>query len=163
MRDRDSVRTILRTATASLHERLHRNRIFHGLLRGRLTLPGYRTLLLCLHGFHAPMEARLAAAMGVCGELALSMNGRRRAHLLVEDLRDLGTVEAIIADAPACEGLPDIRTPAQLLDSLYVVDGSRLGGDVQAAAATVRDTFSAIEDWLGRLQMPDHAPVSTSV
>lgn len=130
VRDRDSVRTTIRTATDSLHERLHRHGFFQDLFQRRLTLPRYRDLLLGLHGFHAPMEARLASAMSACDEVALTMDGRRRAHLLVADLRDLGTEEAVLSRVPVCDRLPELRSAAHLLGALYVIDGSKLGGRV---------------------------------
>ena len=128
VRDRESVRTIVRTATESLNEGLHRHWIFQDLLQRRHSLPRYRDLLLCFYGFHAPMEARLASALSACGRIALTMNGRCRAHLLVKDLRDLGTGEAVIAEAPICDRLPEIHSPARFLGALYVVDGFKLGG-----------------------------------
>ncbi|MFH5925586.1 biliverdin-producing heme oxygenase [Roseomonas xinghualingensis] len=114
-----SIRERLRAETRPEHERLE-----NGL---RLTDPGltlerYRVLLARFHGFWSGWEPRMAAVVGDEDFLA----PRRRLHLLREDLRALG---AATDGLPVCEG-PAIRDRGEAFGSLYVMEGSTLGGRV---------------------------------
>jgi heme oxygenase (biliverdin-IX-beta and delta-forming) len=91
----------------------------------------YARLLSSLSPLYVFIEMRLASF----GEWAaldppLDVHGRRRAHLIVADLRVLG------ADASGGRAtgaaLPHLQSFAQAFGALYVVEGSRLGGRVLA-------------------------------
>ena len=56
------------------------------------------------------------------------MEQRYRAPLILEDLARLG----FPAQPPLCLAMPSLRTHAQLLGALYVMEGSTLGGQVIA-------------------------------
>lgn len=114
-----SLRDLLRAGTQAEHERLD-----SGL---DLTAPGlsagrYRRVLERFHGFWEGWEPRLAEELG---DEAL-FGPRRRLHLLREDLRALG---ADPEGLPLCPP-PPIRGHAEAMGSLYVMEGSTLGGRV---------------------------------
>ena len=104
-------RQALRDATREIHDRLDRAPLMLPLIQPTLTLGQYRTALTALHGFHAPMEARLGAG------------GRMDA--LRADLAELG-VDA--TRLPLAGDLPDLTTLPARLAARYVLDGSAHGG-----------------------------------
>ena len=95
------------------------------------TLAGYRHMLGRLYGFHASWEPDIARALGD----ELFLEPRRKLHLLASDLSRLGAVPAEVSGLPRCKplGLP---TPAHALGSLYVMEGSTLGGQLIARRLT---------------------------
>lgn len=106
----------LRAATRAAHERV--DRLGEGF---DLTRPaGYRAFLEGHAAALPAIENELEAA-GVA-QLMPDWPGRRRTRALMQDLADLGAV------APAPVGAPELRSRAQLMGALYVLEGSRLGG-----------------------------------
>ena len=96
-----------------------------GLLRPSCGAAHYRALLERFHGFHRTWEPALAGALGNDDFLHV----RRREPLLRADLQALGLLEPDIDALPACaEAAALCRTPAAALGSLYVLEGSTLGG-----------------------------------
>jgi heme oxygenase len=118
----------LRAATAEAHERLHHLPAFVALAAGRLDRAGYRDLLCRMLGFHEPMEAALAACLGDAA-FGLDLRALRRARLLREDLRALGS-----AASPAlpCAPAPAFASQADAMGALYVIEGATLGGRLLA-------------------------------
>ncbi len=125
-------RGMIRHATREIHERLHDLESFRRLLAQTITRDEYLALLASLYGFHQPVEAALLAHAAT--QTTLSMEGRRRAHLLIEDLNALrGTGHHAIADLPRAKlpiGL--LAQPGGFLGCLYVREGAMLGGRVLA-------------------------------
>ncbi len=119
-----SARTELRLATAAVHERLHHVPVFAALAAGQLDRDAYGGLLARLHGFHDPFEAAVAQA----APPGLQPAQWRRAHLLRSDMAALGRSDAAIAELPRhpAPGIP--WSPAHAMGSLYVMEGSTLGG-----------------------------------
>ncbi|MDB5372033.1 MAG: hypothetical protein JWP04_675 [Belnapia sp.] len=117
-----SARFALREATAEIHARLHDLPAFAALAAGRLDRSGYGALLRRLLGFHAAIEAALAAAPPL-GAYGIHLAERRRSGLLRDDLAALG-LPAIGPQAP----VPPLDTAARALGCLYVTEGSTLGG-----------------------------------
>lgn len=126
------VRQQLRQATAAVHEALHHQPDFVRLLERRITLPEYRTLLARLYGFHGPLERELRTA---APEILRGFNvrERERSPALRADLGRLGMGEWEINALPVCEGLHPVRSNAELMGRLYVVEGAALGGRIMAA------------------------------
>lgn len=129
---RRTVRLQLRDATADVHEALHRHPAFVSLLEGRIALPTYRALLARLHGFHTALERDLRDASP---EILRGFDVRalERSPDLRADLLALGLSDRDIEALPVCEGLRSVRSNAELMGRLYVVEGSALGGRVLAA------------------------------
>jgi heme oxygenase len=109
-----------------VHERLHHIPDFVRLAAGLIDLKSYRGLLARLLGFHAPIEAGIASALG---EVVFSLDIRalERAPLLQDDLRALGMGAAEIAALPRTAS-KIFGTPAEAIGALYVVEGATLGG-----------------------------------
>ncbi len=109
-------RFALKAATAGEHERVDR-------LFSRLDLAqegDYRLFLAAQASAHLPIEAALDAA---CAErLVEDWPARRRSHLLLADLGDLGL------KAPTLVAAPEFGSDPAILGAIYVLEGSRLGG-----------------------------------
>ncbi|MBB4196843.1 heme oxygenase [Rhodoblastus sphagnicola] len=128
-------RVRLREATRADHERLHRQPAFAALAGGTLDLPAYRALLARLYGFHAPLEACVAASAWA-DRAGLEAVLAPRAKLLREDLSALGADDDALTGLPmACPSIfPDFSNYGRLVGSLYVRAGSTLGGRLLAKA-----------------------------
>lgn len=117
-------RSLLREATAEVHARLHEVPAFLALAAGRLTLPAYGDLLVRLLGFHAAVEAALAAAPSL-HPYGIDLAERGRSPALRADLAALGRAAP---EPPHLAPLPRLDTAARALGCLYVTEGSTLGG-----------------------------------
>ena len=111
----------LRTATRPAHDALEGSL---GLLDDQLDRDSYSRVLQRFYGFWQAWEPR-AAFLLEDGMLA----GQRRLHLLAADLATLGVSASAVAALPACPP-PVLRDAAEALGSLYVMEGSTLGGRV---------------------------------
>ena len=93
----------------------------------------YAGMLTDLRGFYVPAEAAVAAVAGWSRLTpSIEIRSRSRAALLDRDLKDLGI-------AVPCDGAqalpPALPSLAHGLGSLYVLEGSALGGRVVARRA----------------------------
>ena len=116
------VLALLRRATATAHHRLE---TMLALTDSGSTVSRYRAVLARLLGFWLAWEPTVGSALGDPGFLA----PRRRTGALRCDLRALGLDEAALAALPRCVPLA-LDGPAAALGSLYVLEGSTLGGRV---------------------------------
>jgi len=122
---------MIRHATRGIHERLHDLESFRRLLAQTITRDEYGTLLESLYGFHQPIEAALLAHAE--GHALVSMNGRRRAHLLLEDLHAVRGGPCGTANLPlAAPPMDMLARPGGFLGCLYVREGAMLGGRLMA-------------------------------
>lgn len=112
----------LRAATRPAHERLDGAL---GLLGGQLDCAAYTRLVERFYGFWRGWEPHVAAQLHDEAFLA----PRRRLHLLAADLAALGRSPHAIEQLPSCP-VPLVRDAAEALGSLYVMEGSTLGGRV---------------------------------
>lgn len=114
----------LRAATAFHHREVER------LLPafGALSPADYAAHLAALAGVHLPLEQRLFAH-DWAGLGLPDAAERPRAPLLEADLRALGIDPSAI---PRCRALPYLGTLPRALGALYVLEGSRLGGQILA-------------------------------
>jgi heme oxygenase len=116
--------TRLRRETAQAHARLEREL---DLLRAPASRRRFARLLGRFHGFHLVWEPVVARALRDDTFFA----PRHRGDLLRTDLRALGLDEREIAALPACEAAAGLATTrAAAIGSLYVLEGSTLGGQV---------------------------------
>lgn len=90
-----------------------------------MNLLDYRSLLERLYGFYAPWERRAAPFLDQA--LPGFFSDRRKAPLLEQDLRYLGSEPAVIRE---CPNLPATDSLPPLLGSLYVLEGATLGGQI---------------------------------
>lgn len=111
----------LRQETRAQHEGLEKAL---DLLSPTLDLARYQDIL---RRFHAFWRAWRPAAHGLLGQEADLLAGRDRTPLLENDLAHFG-LEPLPADGP----VPPLEDTHQALGSLYVLEGSTLGGQVIA-------------------------------
>jgi heme oxygenase len=111
----------LRIETAFAHKRIEA--AFDLEARTR-SLRAYRELLGRLYGFYAAWEPRAETAI----DDRDFFRSRRKVPLLQSDLAELGMGCSAIGQLPLCEPTIDIRTATEAWGSMYVVEGSTLGG-----------------------------------
>lgn len=121
----------LRAGTADLHEALET-----ALPLGSADLSGaeYGQVLVGFRGFFAPWEREAKRRAPAAFQPLLQE--RTRLPLLDMDLQALGLAPAAEAIHPST--LPRFEDGGELLGSLYVLEGSRLGGQVIARRAEQR-------------------------
>ncbi|RYE02236.1 MAG: heme oxygenase [Sphingomonadales bacterium] len=112
-----SVRAALRSATGQDHERVDAAFSRYDLS----SREGYRRFLLHQAAAHLPVERALDRAAGSAIE---DWATRRRADAIRADLADLGCSH--IAEIP----FDGFATQARMLGGAYVLEGSRLGGQI---------------------------------
>ncbi len=119
----------LRRETAEQHEALDRDL---PLAKDALTPSLYRTTLAGFWGFYATWED-LALETASPPLLAL-VRSRRKLHLIEADLLALAHSANLLwetrREAMDAAWLPDLQDPANLLGSMYVVEGAMLGGQI---------------------------------
>lgn len=118
MQTKDSARSALRSATAP-----HHDRVDHVFSVADLTdRAAYGRFLMAQAGAHIPVEEALTQAGAE--SIFPDWTGRQRADLLRTDLAALGL------EPPAATDRPAFDTPAAVIGGAYVLEGSRLGGQL---------------------------------
>ncbi|MCG7393760.1 biliverdin-producing heme oxygenase [Microvirga sp. ACRRW] len=115
----------LKIETRPAHDRIE---LAMDLDRRIASRDGYRNLLIRFYGFHSAWER---AASGIAPDKAF-FESRCKATLLAKDLSVLGLTEDEIIRLPQCDPLMPLPSPAAVLGSMYVVEGSTLGGAIIA-------------------------------
>ncbi|MGI4860536.1 MAG: biliverdin-producing heme oxygenase [Janthinobacterium lividum] len=131
----------LKTDTADAHEALERAL---DLARPVMAHATYVALLAGFRGFVAPWEARLMAALP--DTLQGFAREREKTPLLDADLRYLSEGACDPAVLPVCTALPALDSVPRALGSMYVMEGSTLGGRFIGPAMARR---FALPDHLG--------------
>ena len=127
MKAANELRVRLREATAQIHERLHGHPGLGAAASGSIGRDDYRLLLARLWGFHKAFEDALDEAARSLA-LDLVMADRARAPMLEADLQTLGLDGPAMLRLPRCDQVFQPRSEAAFMGSLYVVEGSTLGG-----------------------------------
>jgi heme oxygenase (biliverdin-IX-beta and delta-forming) len=96
--------------------------------RAYASLDRYRVLVTRFFGFYAAWEPQVASALADEDFFA----PRRKLHLLERDLACLGYDADAVRALPRCRDLPPLPGLPEALGSLYVLEGSTLGGQVIA-------------------------------
>ncbi len=122
----------LKAGTREQHEAVERAVELDAVAASR---EAYLAHLCALWGVHAPLEARLARLDWA--QVGVDFESRRRVELLRADIRALAA-EIDVEALPTCERLAPVETIWQGLGSLYVLEGSRLGGQMIARALEQR-------------------------
>jgi len=117
--------TRLRNATETLHRKIERDL---DLLRPSFTLDQYVALLQRFYGFHQPWESEVDALLDI--ELPGFFESRKKLEKIESDLRFLGSEPQDLLHIPLCEKLPPLNSAGSVLGSLYVIEGSSLGGRI---------------------------------
>lgn len=121
----------LRQATLACHRQIERNPRLIRLLAQDLSLAEYREVLARMLGFVQPLEDSLEA-LPEAPFIQTALGSRNKAPWLIRDLLSLGSSLDEIASIPrACASeLPAVRTLADAVGVLYVLEGSTLGGQL---------------------------------
>lgn len=85
----------------------------------------YENRLIGFLGFVAPWENKISAALHEYPEV---IEGRLKAELLRQDLRELGVEPSRFGPLMSSTALPPIESVPEALGSMYVMEGSTLGG-----------------------------------
>ena len=138
-------------------ETLPQHRSLEALLSMPPTRSAYLERVKCFFGYIEPWEGRVFASLQ---EFPSLINGRAKTAWLREDLVSLGLSEDAIAAIPRCENLPDLSSEAKALGSLYVWEGSTLGG--QYISRHLRDRLAITPAMGGRFFWSYGADVGTN-
>ena len=117
----------LRHETHPYHDALEQHAFNRAMAAGTPTAAGTAQFLTKMYGFLQPYETVLRAHTADFSP-AWTLTERFRAHLILEDLPAIAGAPI----PPLCPAMPPLRTRAQLLGTMYVMEGSTLGGQVIA-------------------------------
>lgn len=123
----DTVRNQLRQATHAAHVRLNRHPSLAGLTRAGFPLAQYRRNLAAYYRFFEVVEPAILDRLADTGESGFSYADRRKLPWLAQDIVALGDT------LPCPETRRTIPIPAdiaELIGTLYAIEGSTLGGQV---------------------------------
>jgi len=122
------LRDQLRLHTRAQHERIEAALDIPGSIRNHMD---YVSLLAAFHAFYVPFETALVLHEAALSDVGVELAARRKAHWVREDLQSLGVSGEAIDKLALCSS-PALPTWRHALGSLYVVEGSTLGGQVIA-------------------------------
>ena len=137
----------LKQETAALHALAEQH---VRILDEDATAADYHRYLVAMHGYHAPMEERLAAHTALA-EVGYGATPRQKRTLIERDLARLGDPR----DAwPACHRLPELGPLPRAIGAAYVLEGSTLGGryilaKLPPALAKLRERATAFLEGYG--------------
>jgi len=126
----------LKAETRPAHERIENAMNLERRIASR---DSYTDLLTRLYGFHCAWEE---AASAKAPDKAF-FDTRCKTKLLAKDLAALGLKEDEIIRLPQCKPLMPLESPAAVLGSMYVVEGSTLGGALIAREVERRLGYDA--------------------
>ena len=123
------LRDQLRLHTRAQHERIEAALNIPDSIRNR---DDYARLLAAFYGFHVPLETALLQHEASLSAVGVKLSARRRAHKARADLLSLYGGSEAIQKLTLCPLPPALPTWRHALGSLYVVEGSTLGGQIIA-------------------------------
>ncbi len=115
----------LKQATQSRHEALERNAYPAALMSADLNRERYLDILQRFYGFILPVEEQVYPWLA---KLLAPVSRFQRADLLRLDLIALGMSQENIPGLPQITILPEIKSIAAAFGMVYVLEGSKLGG-----------------------------------
>jgi heme oxygenase len=116
----------LKTETTESHAGLEASM---DVFRKVKSVEDYRSLLSRFFTLYEPLEARLAGAMQ-WESAGWNFMERRKTLWLRQDLETLGVSAAEWESWARCDQLPELNDAGAALGSLYVLEGSTLGGQM---------------------------------
>jgi len=102
--------------------------MFRPLVDDLVSSTDYFVFLLRTYGFEAPLESALAMLSGL--DNLIDLRERQKAGLVAADLLALGLRPSEVTEVPQCLDIPQLRTVAEGLGWLYVVERSTLAHSV---------------------------------
>ncbi len=120
----DSILAQLKARTAHQHSQTEDG---VDLMRDDFTLDEYRKLLVRFYSFYKSYEEKVSDALR---QNPLDFNHAERLNTprLIADLTSLGMSESDISQIASVSDLPALDSGEQIFGSLYVIEGSTLGG-----------------------------------
>jgi heme oxygenase len=115
------LRSQLRTSTSDSHVSIEKNPRLARLTSPSLDVDGYFDVMKRYYGFFSGLEADLLASPFALPD----MRTRVKTPALVSDLAVAGIS---IDELPVCSDVPLVRSRAEVLGVMYVLEGSALGG-----------------------------------
>ena len=112
----------LRTETAQQHRELEAT---VDITRRLAERDAYRWLIGKFYGFYHPLELKLACSPAAERD-DLVLQERRKGRWLADDLVQLGVAD--VSQVPLCRELPAVDTWPAAAGTMYVLEGSTLGG-----------------------------------
>ena len=113
----------LRRETADAHLRIEQA---IALERDDFSLPDLRSLMIGFYGFHRTWEPAVASLLASDGPW---FEPRRKLSALQSDLRAL-QIDPHDPSLPVCQRLPQLADRFHAMGSMYVMEGSTLGGQL---------------------------------
>ena len=118
----------LRLATQTEHQRIERSELLSGLLTTNYSMAQYQQLLARLFGFYSALEPQIFT--GLPEYAAPVLMNRQKSDLLVRDLQAFSMNLTAVEALPRCFTLPELKSFAARMGSLYVMEGATLGGQI---------------------------------
>ena len=120
----DSILAQLKARTAHQHQQTEDG---VDLLRDDFSLEDYRKLLVRFYAFYKSFEEKMRDAQAK-NPIDFNYEERLNAPKLFDDLKNLGMSENEIAEIELFNDLPALDSKEKIFGSLYVIEGSTLGG-----------------------------------
>lgn len=118
----------LRRETRGHHERIEREL---DVLRPGRTAGDVRDLLAAFYGFYVPWERAAGETLAAAG-LGEFFDARRKVRFLQSDLEYHLGAGVDVSSVRTCDRMPDTTTVQNAMGSMYVLEGSTLGGQIIA-------------------------------
>lgn len=99
------------------------------IMREDFNRDNYRDLLVKFYSFYKPFEAKMSEAIAANG-IEFNHSERLNFPKLEKDLQALGMSDEEILNIKTTEELPNLDSGERIFGSLYVIEGSTLGGQV---------------------------------
>jgi heme oxygenase len=99
------------------------------LMREDFNRDNYRDLLVKFYSFYKPFEAKMSEAIATNG-IEFNHSERLNFPKLEKDLQALGMSDEEISNIRTTDELPNLDSGERIFGSLYVIEGSTLGGQV---------------------------------
>lgn len=119
---------LLKSATKANHDRVEDLAYSNKIMDGSITLEQYADLILKQYYFHKKIEPQLQKVFSEKEANRLEINKRKKTHLLKYDMLELALEEEML-DFEKLDSI-NISTPEEALGTMYVLEGSTLGGAV---------------------------------
>lgn len=136
----ESLRAKLKAATMDSHTKIEANPTLAKLTSRDLTESDYRSILEGYYGFFDALESEFAAS--AAHSQVPHFHERLRSARLKSDLQSLGLSDSQIANLPRCTRLPSVKSESEFLGTMYVTEGSTLGGMLIAKHLQTMPFFS---------------------
>lgn len=124
--DENSILVQLKTRTAHQHQATEAT---VNLMRDDYTLDDYKKLLIKFYSFYKPFEVKMSESL-MANSVEFNHNERLNTPKLIADLKHLGMSDTDISNIQLCDNLPNLDSKDRIFGSLYVIEGSTLGGQV---------------------------------